>query len=97
MEMTQEKSPRMQIPSENKLLSQLDDYTCVDPELGDFVFDYFNGLLTGDQKQEFEEHLSICLECEETLGKMAWLSKHSVVTEQAASISHAVGTQRKNI
>jgi hypothetical protein len=58
-----------------ELLAQPLDYICVDPEIGELVFDYFNDLLTGDQKQAFEEHLSICLDCEEMLGKMAFLER----------------------
>lgn len=44
-----------------------EDYICVDPERGLFLFDYINRLLSNEERSEFEVHLLICFHCQEEL------------------------------
>jgi len=47
-------------------LDRVDDfsnYRCIDSELGEQLYDYYNGALTGTEAREAEAHLLICVAC----------------------------------
>jgi hypothetical protein len=46
---------------------------CTAPEIGQRVYDYYSGTLSGEEAREFTQHLSSCLSCQETLRSLKWV------------------------
>lgn len=42
-------------------------YTCIEPEVGRSVYEYFNSILSEDEARHFEEHLFICFKCQDVV------------------------------
>ena len=48
----------------------LDEYECIDQNRGRYIYDYMTGAVSETQKQEFEDHLILCLKCQEDVEYM---------------------------
>lgn len=47
---------------------------CLDGD-GILLYDYTGDLLTDDDKQRFESHLSHCMHCQQKLTRISWFSQ----------------------
>ncbi len=48
-------------------------YICVEPSIGEWLYDFYNGALGKDHAERFAEHLFVCHRCQEDVASLDWI------------------------
>ncbi|HKC65091.1 MAG TPA: zf-HC2 domain-containing protein [Pyrinomonadaceae bacterium] len=79
--------------------SSIDAENCIEPEQGVRVYEYYNGMLAGDDAQDFRAHLLVCFGCRQTIMKLDRINEILKVSlsESAPSDAAANKPERKRV